>query len=336
MNRRPRPPVAANPREGVKGALLHTLPGRAIVIGLAIKAVLAVVGLLLGRVPAFFAVVDTVAGLAAVVGLAYFGFRLIVLAQRRLLWRVRRKLILSYVFIGLIPALLLVLFSLLVGFLLFYNFSSYLVQSRLKALSEQARFLAQSTALEIQRAGGRDAATIISHRQANADGEYPDISIAVVSVNRACGAEDSGAPAPASQPSDFRLLTSGPWAHVDPPRVVPVWIDCRGFSGVLAYSHPRVAGSTDIDTHLLVRGVAFPDATHPSYAVIVDLLVNDAIRQQLRKDTGVELKTLTVVPGRDGQGAKPLTGLSGGEHDAARTATAQGLFTSLPSLMEYR
>ena len=336
MNRRPRPPAAANPREGVKGALLHTLPGRTIVIGLAIKAVLAVVGLLLGRVPAFFAVVDTVAGLAVAVGLAYFGFRLIVLAQRRLLWRVRRKLILSYVFIGLIPALLLVLFSLLVGFLLFYNFSSYLVQSRLKALSEQARFLAQSTALEIQRAGGRDVATIISHRQANADGEYPDISIAVVSVDRACGAQEGGAPAPASQPSDFRLLTSGPWAHVDPPRAVPVWIDCRGFSGVLAYSHSRVAGSTDTDTHLLVRGVAFPDAARPSYAVIVDLLVNDAIRQQLRRDTGVELKTLTVVPGRDGQGAKPLTGRDGDERDDARAPAAQGLFTSLPSLMEYR
>ncbi len=92
--------------------------------------------------------------------------RLIVLAKRRLLWRVRRKLILSYVFIGFVPALLLVAFSLLVGFLLVYNFSSYLVQSRLRALSEQARFLAQGTALEIQRAGGRDVASIISHRQA--------------------------------------------------------------------------------------------------------------------------------------------------------------------------
>jgi hypothetical protein len=85
-----------------------------------------------GGVPPFFAVVDTVAGLAAAIGLGYFAFRLIVLAKRRLLWRVRRKLILSYVFIGFVPALLLVAFSLLCGFLLFYNFSSYLVQSRLQ------------------------------------------------------------------------------------------------------------------------------------------------------------------------------------------------------------
>ena len=37
--------------------------------------------------------------------------------QRRLLWRVRRKLILSYIFIGVVPALLIVGFFLLGGVL---------------------------------------------------------------------------------------------------------------------------------------------------------------------------------------------------------------------------
>src|SRR5436305_339379 len=126
MTRRALPPPAADKREGVRGALLHTLPGRAIVIGLAIKLAVFLIGLAAGGVPPFVAVVDTVAGLAVAFGLAYFTFRVIVLAKRRLLWRVRRKLILSYVFIGLFPAMLLVLFSLLCGFLLFYSFSSYL------------------------------------------------------------------------------------------------------------------------------------------------------------------------------------------------------------------
>ncbi len=187
MNRRALPPPAGDRREGIRGALLHTLPGRAIVVGLAVKLVVLFIGLALGGVPQFFGVVDTVAGLAAACGLAFFLFRLIVVAKRRLLWRVRRKLILSYVFIGFVPALLLVAFSLLCGFLLFYSFSSYLVQSRLRALSEQARFLAQSAALEIQRAGGRDAAGILALRQANAAREYPEASMAVVPVSRACG-----------------------------------------------------------------------------------------------------------------------------------------------------
>ena len=77
MNRRAepslsKPPAAADPREDLRGALLYTMPGRAIVIGLAIKLTVFLVGLAIGRVPAFFTVVDTVAGLAVAAGLVYF------------------------------------------------------------------------------------------------------------------------------------------------------------------------------------------------------------------------------------------------------------------------
>ena len=57
MNRRALPTPAADRRDGVRGALLHTLPGRAIVIGLTIKLAVFVVGVASGGVPPFFAVV---------------------------------------------------------------------------------------------------------------------------------------------------------------------------------------------------------------------------------------------------------------------------------------
>jgi sigma-B regulation protein RsbU (phosphoserine phosphatase) len=324
MNRRALPPPAGDRREGVRGALLHTLPGRAIVVGLAIKLAVLLLGAAAGGVPQFFAVVDTVAGLAAACGLAYFAFRLIVLAKRRLLWRVRRKLILSYVFIGFVPALLLVAFSLLCGFLLFYSFSSYLVQSRLHALSEQARFLAQSAALGIQRAGGRDMADNLALRQANAAREYPEVSLAVVPVTRGCG-----------QGVDFPVVKAGPWTHVDPPRTIPAWIDCQGFTGVLAYTHRRTVDSPAEDTHLIVRSVAFPDGPRSGYAVVVDLLVNDAIRQQLRMETGVELKSVTAVPPRKDDDAKPLQGRAGGDESRGNALATPGLLSSLTSFIDY-
>jgi len=327
-------PVAADRREGVRGALLHTLPGRAIVIGVAVKLAVSAIGAASGGVGPFLGVVDTVAVLAAATGLAIFGFRLLVLAKRRLLWRVRRKLILSYVFIGFVPALLLVAFALLCGFLLFYHFSSYLVQSRLRALSEQARFLAQSTALEIQRGGGRDVASILARRQATAAEQYPGVSIAVVPASSAC----SGSAAP----SKVQLLSAGPWAHVTPPRELPSWIDCRGFSGVFAYSHKGVAeprdADVDVDTHLLLRGIGYPDSGQPGYAVVVDLLVNDQIRQQLRSETGVELKSVAAVSStgrRDDKDAQPLAGNDGGDHESV-APVSPGLLNSLPSLLEYR
>src|SRR3954464_9920967 len=333
MNRRALPPPTVDRREGVRGALLHTMPGRAIVVGIGIKLAVAMLGGALGGVPRFFAVVDTVAGLAAACGLAYFAFRLIVLAKRRLLWRVRRKLILSYVFIGFVPPLLLVAFSLLCGFLLFYSFSSYLVQSRLRALGEQARFLAQTAAIEVQRAGGKDVGSILARRQANAAREYPEVSMAVVPVNRVCGAP-GGAAASAGN-ADHRVQTAGPWSHVSAPDSVPSWIACDGFTGVLAYSHQRIVDRPAEDTHLMVRSVAFPDAARSGYAVVVDLLVNDAIRQQLRKETGVELKSVTAVPPSRDHDASPLAGREGGDEGNADPAVPPGLLSSLNSFIDY-
>jgi sigma-B regulation protein RsbU (phosphoserine phosphatase) len=323
---------------GVRYALFRTLPGRAIVIGAAIKIAIGTAALVIGSIPAFLTVVDTVAGLAIAAGAAYFLFRLIVLAKRRLLWRVRRKLIISYIFIGFVPALLLVGFSLLVGLLLFYNFSSYLVHSRLRALSDQAKFLAQSTALEIQRTGGRDVAAILTRRQANAAAEFPGMSLVAVPVGRACRqAPAASTPRADSRPqtSDFKFQTAGPWSHLPPPTTIPSWIDCSGFSGVVAYSHRRVTDQPDEDTHVVLRAVAFPDVLQPGFAVVTDVLVDDRVREQLRRDTGVDVKGFTAVIRQEPDKPRPMEGIAGGDTSRAVDAST-GLLNNLSSLMEYR
>src|SRR6476660_4215332 len=86
-------------RSGVQHALFGTLPGRAIVIGVVIRLAVYAVGAAAGGVPVFLNVIDTVASIGLAIGAAYFAYKLIVLGPRRLLWRVRRKLILSSVFI---------------------------------------------------------------------------------------------------------------------------------------------------------------------------------------------------------------------------------------------
>ena len=318
-----------NPREGVRGALLRTLPGRAIVIGVAIKILVALIGGVFGSIPAFLGVIETVASVAAVAGLVYFGFQLAVLAKRRLLWRVRRKLMLSYVFVGLVPASLLAAFALLCGFLLFYNLSSYLVQARLRALSETAGYFAETTALEIQRAGGRDALTILARRQASEAPQYPDISLALVPITRVCEGGKGRLPV-----TDFKAETAGPWLHVTPPTSIPEWVHCRGYSGVLAYSHRRIVGSADSDTHMVIRAVAFPDAERIPYAVVVDLLVNDQIRVQLRRETGVEIKSVTP-PIREKPEAVPVIGRDGGDAGTSPSVFTPGILANLPSLVEF-
>src|SRR6478672_2242230 len=199
----------------MKHALLRTLPGRAIVIGSAVKLFVFVLGLV-GQPPAFVRLLDTVASVALVGGGAYFLARGLALAQRRLLWRVRRKLIISYIFIGFIPAILIVAFFLLGGLLLFSNFSSYLLQTRLQSLSAQAQAIASTTAVEIQRAGGRGVSAIAVRRQSAVAKEFPGASIVVLPMERPCENSDAAAVDSAAATETRAPVMAGPWSHVEP------------------------------------------------------------------------------------------------------------------------
>src|SRR5688572_32359858 len=92
--------------------------------------------------------VDALGGLALIFVACYGAARGVIWAKRRLLWRVRRKLILSYIFVGLVPGLLIISFFLIAGLILFFNVSTYLLQSRVRSVIDQAGFLSQSVALE--------------------------------------------------------------------------------------------------------------------------------------------------------------------------------------------
>jgi sigma-B regulation protein RsbU (phosphoserine phosphatase) len=324
-------------RAGVRGALLHTLPGRVIVVGIALKLAVLAAGVLLGAESPFLSVVDRVAGLAVAVGVSYFLVQLILLAKRRLLWRVRRKLLVSYIFIGFFPAFFLAAFSLLCGFLLFLNFSSYLVQARLQSLSDRAEFVAQNAALEIQRAGGRDVAGIISHRQAIAsDKSAADVSIAVLPAAGCTKKSEAGNQKAEAGSQKAEAARAGPWAHGEPPRAVPAWIGCSGYSGVFAYSHKKMSAGDDADTHLLVRSVAFPDTPRPGYAVVVDLVVNDRVRQELRRDTGVDVRSVTAADNPDPEFAQPLPGAAGGHDGQPAVVAESGVMGNLPGTIEFR
>src|SRR5262245_4851171 len=317
-------------RYGVRHALFGTLPGRVVVIGVAVRLAAYFVALLLGRVPAFLSVIDTVASVALAIGTGYFIYQLIVLAKRHLLWRVRRKLILSYVFIGFVPAILIVLFFLLSGFLLFYNFGSYLVQSRLRAIGEQARFLAQSTALEIQRGSGRDAGAVISRRQANTVDEFAGLSIAAVPTNRFCGA----APSKELSFAETAVAQAGRWERVAVPKTIPGWIPCSGFSGVMAYSRDVTSAAADNDDGILVRAVACPDSKRPGYGIVVDLPVGAEILEQLRRETGVSITKLVVA--RDAaDNVAPLQGLESGRPTPRPAPAGSGWLSNIPSVIEY-
>lgn len=282
--------VAHNRVSVTRDWLTRTVAGRALLIGIVIKSATLTLGAFGVPGSGIPGLLDTIGGIAIFAGALVLAYRLVAMASRGLLWRVRRKLTLSYVFIGFVPALLIIGFFLLAGLLLFFNISSYLMQSRIRDLAEEAQFLAQATTLELARAtGGGAMADILDGRYADASLRHPDVSYVIVPTDSACGADNASPQAAVDAP-----VQAGAWLHVSPPSSLPDWIGCAGYAGLVASA--AGAGPVEPDgahadrTSLAVRAVA-PSQSAGRYAVIVDIPLTAAVARQLRDDTGVELDT---------------------------------------------
>ena len=297
----------------IRDWLTGTLAGRALLVGTAIKSVTLTLAATGASLAGLLGLVDTIGGLSLFVGAVVLGYRLSVVAKRRLLWRVRRKLILSYVFVGVVPALLIILFFAVSGLLLFFNVGSYLMRSRLEALVDQVDFMAQSTVLEVEGAASEaDVRAVIERRQAGTAARFPNLSYAIVPAATSCdaGQEISAVPA---------VMAAGPWAHLDAPVSTAAWVPCEGRAGLLAY-YP----GTSQGVRLGIRAIALPAAQSARYAVVVDLPVGDTLMSQLRTETGIQMGAMTEIEGanvarpvegravRGESSAEPLAGLAAG------------------------
>jgi sigma-B regulation protein RsbU (phosphoserine phosphatase) len=268
--------------------LLRSFPGRVLLVGVAVKLQAAIIGFLFPATWTVLDAIDALGSLAILFVAAYLLTKGVYWAQRRMLWRVRRKLILSYVFVGLVPGLLIICFFLIAGFLLFFNVSSYLLQSRVRTLVDQARFTAQSAALEAEHGDPIDVLRRrLEQRQIIAAERYPFTSYAIVPVEGLdcpTASASSGAP-----PRPMRI---GEWRHLPAPERLPRWVRCDGFAGLLAYEVPD---GNRRDHRLVIRAVALPDVQRPAWAVVIDLPISLAIEQRLRDETGIRLGDVTAL-----------------------------------------
>ena len=110
---------------------------------------------------------SSLATIALIVAVGYLVWGLFVRVRRQLLWRVRRKLILSYIFIGVVPALLIVGFCLIVVGILSMNISAYLFKDGYDEIVKNAGLLADAAAADIGRPSRepRESARASDHEQ---------------------------------------------------------------------------------------------------------------------------------------------------------------------------
>src|SRR3954469_22135254 len=268
MARRPMPRPAVVPQPTARELLLRTWPGRLFMASALVKFVFAI-WRLGGDLPDAARVVSGGATIALAVAVVVFSWRLFVQVKRRLLWRVRQKLILSYIFIGVIPSLLILVFFLFAGSLVFMNVSAYLFRDGYEKVIEDARLSAQAAATEIARTPARANETIDRvHRIRSAS--YPDVSVAYLA-------------------SEGASASAGPWKLLSLPAGVPLWMAARdGWTGAIGIPLKDSPGEED----LIVRTVVKVGQGGSGGAVVVDIPLGDQVQHQLASSTGVRLENV--------------------------------------------
>jgi serine phosphatase RsbU (regulator of sigma subunit) len=268
----------------------RTFSGRAITAGALIKLLAYLLGLAIGRSP-MLELIDTAGDIVLCIGVLVLGFRLFVDLKQRLLWRVRRKLTLSYIFIGFVPALLIILFFLVSGLLLFFNIASYMTRNHVAEIIDETRFFADAAALELQRV--RAAATAgdaLDRRYEAVSSRYAAASFAVVPTTKVCGV-------PAPPPTLPSMpITRGRWAHAPPPTHVPDWVPCSGYADIVTFNDGA-------RTKVATRSAVFVDGS--PQAVIVDIPLGEQFAAELRKDVGIELGDVIALDPAESAGAEP-------------------------------
>ena len=219
--------------------------------------------------PVAAGVLELIANLLAAAAVGCVAFIVLVRSLRHLLWRVRRKLILSYILTGLLPIVLIASLFLVAGTLTLLAFSSYMVTLRVDDLTREARAIAEAAAGELDAAAGGDPAVVLArHRRALASrGLTAGVSLL----------------APPQ-----RQRGSGGAAPDAPADVMPAWLAGRTFAGMAAL---RDTG----DVRFAVRAVQPLAAGGDGRAVLVDLALDPAAVQQIERVTAADVLGATIV-----------------------------------------
>jgi phosphoserine phosphatase RsbU/P len=270
--------VPGSPPLELGAPLLRTLPGRLLLITSGL--LLVIVGAqALVTLPPSVDLFRKVVSLVWLAGLAWLAVLAVSRNRRAFLWRVRRKLILSYVFLGVVPAVLIVAFALAAGVLLYVVVSSYAFKEGYADTIDEVRQVAETSALELGR-NPVSAASALDRKYSNLAPRYPALSLASVPVGRA--ARDSGGAAD-------DIVTAGPWLHEAAPEAVPAWVSkAGGFSGTLA----SIDAATGAPRLVIRSAVPTRDGMR---MVIADLPVDAPLIARLRDRTGTAVGGLALL-----------------------------------------
>ncbi|HWN85670.1 MAG TPA: PP2C family protein-serine/threonine phosphatase, partial [Vicinamibacterales bacterium] len=149
--------------------------------------------------------------------------------------------------------------------------------------------MAQTAAADLAHVNGAaETGAALARHQQGSNAQFPLVSYAVVPSSAACTA---GRPAGAAGP----IAVAGAWEHTPAPMLVPEWVSCAGYGGL-------VAGEASASSRpwMAARAVAWVTHGDVREAVVVDVPLGAMLLDQIAGETGVAVQTLQIYSDVDG------------------------------------
>jgi sigma-B regulation protein RsbU (phosphoserine phosphatase) len=263
--------------------LLHRWPGRALLGGVALKLVAVLIEWTAGA-SLFTGLLSTVARLGYIVGGLVVAWWIFQRARTRLLWRVRERLLVSYLFIGVVPALLIAVFFLFGIALLVVSVSAYLFMTGVNGVVADARVIAQAAVDELERSDRSTSVQAVLDRYVNrAQTRYRRLSLVLVPRQADVRRQPAMGPAPGAQMTS--VVRAGPWSHLTPPDRIPAGVGQGDFEGILSHG-----GTNDEPIELVARAVS--RSRSQDWSVVVDVPIDEAVWTAMDETIGIQMVDL--------------------------------------------
>ncbi|MCA1619223.1 MAG: SpoIIE family protein phosphatase [Acidobacteria bacterium] len=243
--------------------------------------------------------VGLLAFLAVAVTVCYYGLKLLVRLKRRLLWRVRRRLIITYLFVGLTPVVLLLLLGALVAAGGSSQAMARVVTVQVgeteRQAAESARTLADALLALPPGTGERAAREWLDERAALLRASLPGARVHVwrgVEGSRAAWLGQAEEAHLASASADGASLGAG-FDDGGARATLPAWLaGAHEWSGLAFLTAPDDTESAFGTPS--VRALARRAANGRSAAVLVTVPVSRALVNRYRENTGLTVRPFFV------------------------------------------
>jgi len=235
--------------------------------------------------------IHALAVLGGILTAGYYGPKAVRWLWRKLLWRVRRRLVITYLFVGLTPIVLMGSLGLLAGFIVSAESMARAIRQEVHAAESRAETAADETVTALDRVlPGTTKESLLVWVEKRGEA----LRVALPGARLAVWVGERGGSGAGAEPTDLVSVSSdeavrplGPDA-TPPGAPLPDWVRARASFEGLVFVRPTEGASIAFGSGS-IRAAAITAAAGRPVAVLVTVPVSRALVARLREATRMDL-----------------------------------------------